>query len=41
MALISTKKNMENSDDWTFSVVCGLLKIKSKAYIYENIFKMS
>ena len=29
-----------DKDDYTFSVVYGLLKIKSKAYIFENIFKI-
>ena len=29
-----------NKDDFTFSVVNNLLKIKSKAYICENIFKI-
>ena len=29
-----------DKDDCTFSVVYSLLKIKNKAYIYENIFKI-
>ena len=29
-----------NKDDFTFSVANNLLKIKNKAYIYENIFKI-
>ena len=31
---------MIDKDDCTFSVVYSLLKIKSKAYIFENIFKI-
>ena len=31
---------MINKDDCTFSVVYNLLKIKSKTYIFENIFKI-
>ena len=30
---------MIDKDDCTFSVVYSLLKIKSRAYIFENIFK--
>ena len=30
-----------DQDDFTFSVVYSLLKIKSKAYIFENISKVS
>ena len=29
---------MIDKDDFAFSVVYSLLKIKSKAYIFENIF---
>ena len=29
-----------DKDDCTFSVVYSLLKIKSKAYIFENILKI-
>ena len=29
-----------DTDDCTFSVVYSLLKIKSKSYIFENIFKI-
>ena len=43
MDLISTEKKTSqtvtiNKDDCAFSVVYSLLKIKSKAYIFENIF---
>ena len=31
---------MTDKDDFTFSVVYSLLKIKIKAYIFENIFKI-
>ena len=31
---------MIDKDDCAFSVVYSLLKIKSKAYIFENIFKI-
>ena len=31
---------MIDKDDYTFSVVYSLLKIKSKANIFENIFKI-
>ena len=31
---------MNDKDIGTFSVVHSLLKIKSKAYIYENIFEI-
>ena len=30
---------MIDKDDCTFSVVYSLLKIKSRAYVFENIFK--
>ena len=48
MDLISTEKeNITNSDiktvdkdDCAFSVVYSLVKIKSKAYIFENIFSI-
>ena len=40
--LISTEKTSQtvtiNKDNCAFSVVYSLLKIKSKAYIFENIF---
>ena len=29
-----------NKDDFTFSVVYNLLKIKGKAYVFENILKI-
>ena len=29
-----------DKDDFTFSVVYNLLKIKGKAYVFENIFKI-
>ena len=29
-----------DKEDCTFSVVCSLLKIKSKAYIFEKIVKI-
>ena len=29
-----------DKDDCAFSVVYSLLKIKSKAYVFENIFKI-
>ena len=32
---------MIDKADYTFSVVYSLLKIKSKAYISQNIFKIS
>ena len=31
---------MIDKDDFTFSVVYNLLKIKSKASMFENIFKI-
>ena len=42
---ISTEKKtwqtvMIDKDDCTFSVVYSLLKIKTKSYIFENIFKV-
>ena len=42
--LISTKKTWETAtidkDDFTFSVIYNLLKIKSKAYMFEKIFEI-
>ena len=43
-SLIIEKKTWQTAtidkDDFTFSVVYSLLKIKSKTYIFENIFKI-
>ena len=29
-----------DKDDFTFSIVYSLLKIRGKAYVFENIFKI-
>ena len=42
--IISTEKKWQTAtidkDDCIFSVVYSFLKIKSKAYVFENIFKI-